>query len=177
MNTQQQQDFPPVQAALYGVALSLDAFLLNGIQYGVLPQTEALPRSVPEGFLEKTANNLLRELDSLEKQTPNVPIADQPKVNGLLTALRGRCQQLIEVVTALRSFRSLSPTQLRSGVAQIPRLRTECVQLIEKLEGCFRTPRPFYPSRPEHSSVAVNNFLANLEGMFTEELAVSNGER
>jgi hypothetical protein len=49
------------------------------------------------------------------------------------------------------------------------------VQLIEDLEGSLHTSKPFYPSRPEHSTVAVNHFLANLEGMFTEELAASNG--
>jgi hypothetical protein len=50
MNTNQpQDDFPEVQKAIYGVALSLDSFLINGILYGVI-QRDFLP-----GFLEKTA--------------------------------------------------------------------------------------------------------------------------
>jgi hypothetical protein len=40
-------DFPEVQEAIYGVALSLDAFLVNGIQYGVLQQ------AVFPGFLQR----------------------------------------------------------------------------------------------------------------------------
>jgi hypothetical protein len=177
MATKQQQDFPPVQAAIYGVALSMDAFLLNGIQYGVLPQGGVQPGTVPDGFLRKTASNLLRDLESLGKYAPEVAVSDQPKVRELLAALQGRCQQLIDVVIELSSFGTLSPTLLRSKVAQIPRLREECVQLIQELEGCLLTPKPFYQSRPDHSTVAVNNYLADLERIFAEELAGSSGVR
>lgn len=50
---QLQVDIPDIQAAIYSVALSLDAFLMNGIQYGVLQEDIFL------GMLQKTSNNLL----------------------------------------------------------------------------------------------------------------------
>ena len=165
---QPQDDLPEVQAALYGLALSLDAFLLNGIPYGVLR------REVFNGFLEKTAGNLLRDMANLERQAPHAPAPSQPKVTGLLAVLRAKCQQMIDLVSGLSSFRALPLQQLRSTVAQIPPLRGECVRLIQELEACFQTPKPFYPSRPSHSTATMNDFLANLEGVFAEEWAASN---
>ncbi|MCI0460961.1 MAG: hypothetical protein L0Z62_28780 [Gemmataceae bacterium] len=170
MTTDQPQiDFPVAQAAIYGVALSLDAFLLNGIPYGVLQ------RSGFSGVLEKTAGNLLRDLASLEVHAPHAPAADQPKVREALGALRAKCQQLIDLVTELRSFRDLPPQELCSTVGRVPLLRAECVRLIQELEGYFQTPKPFYQSRPAHSTATVNDFLANLDRMFTEEWNASAG--
>lgn len=168
MNTKQLPiEFSKVQGAIYGVALSLDAFLVNGIQFGVLQ------RAVFDGFLQKTANNLLRDLASLEEQAPHAPVLSQPQVTEALAALRARCQELIDLVTGLSSFRDLSLEQLRATVSQVPLLREACVQRIQDLEGCFRIPKPFYPSRPAHSTVAVNDFLANLERAFAEEWRAS----
>ena len=164
MNTKQLPvDFPEVQGAIYGVALSLDALLLNGIQYGVLQ------RAVFNGFLQKTADNLLRDLASLEEQAPHAPATSQPQVSKALAALRAKCQQLIHLVTGLTSFRTLPLEQVRSTVRQIPILREACVQLLQELEGCFRVPKPFYQSRPSHSTATVNDFLTNLERAFAEE--------
>ena len=84
------------------------------------------------------------------------------------------CQQLIDLVTGLRTFRTLPIQQLRSAVSRIPILRAECVGRLQELEVCFETPKPFYPSRPSHSTAAVNDFLANLERLFADEWAVSN---
>jgi len=166
MNTNQDQDdFPEVEAAIYRVALSLDSFLLNGIPYGVVHG------AVIPGFLEKTAENLLTPLASLEQHASEAPASSQAKVREVLAALRAKCQQLIDLVTGLSSFRTLPLPQLRVAISQVPLLRTECVQLIQELEVCFRTPKPFYESRPSHSTASMNAFLANLERMFEEERA------
>lgn len=172
MNTKQlPNDFPESQAALYRVALSLDAFLLNGIPYGVIH------REGFNGFVEKTAGNLLRELANLEAQAVHAPIANQSKVTEALAALRGSCQQLIDVVTGLTSFRTLSLEQLRVTVSQIPLLREACVQQIQELEACLQTPNRFYPSRPAHSTAVVNDFLADLERVFIQEWSISTESR
>lgn len=164
MSTQQlQDDFPEHQAAIYGVALSLDAFLINGILYGVL-QRDYLP-----DFLEKTAHNLFRELARLEALPPHIPPASQSKVADALAALRSKCQQLIDLVSGLIVFRSLPLEMLRSMVSQIPLLREACVRQIQELEACFQVPKPFYQSRPEPSTAEMNNFLAALENIFTQE--------
>lgn len=168
MSTKQlQADFPAIQAAIYRVALSLDAFLLNGIQSGVLQ------RAVFPAFLEKTSSNLLRDLASLEEEAPQTPGGGQPKVTDMLAALRAKCQQLIGLVSGLSSFRTLPLQQVRVIVSQIVLLREECVQLIQELEGCLRTPKPFHPTRPSDSTAAVTQFLGNLERVFTEEWAAS----
>jgi len=168
MNTNQhQEDFPEVQAAIYRVALSLDSFLLNGIPYGVIH------RDVFDGFLEKTAGNLLTELGRLEEHTPHAPATHQPKVTAVLVALTTKCQQMIDLAKGLTSFRTFSLEQLRSAVSQVPLLRGECVRLIKELECCFRTPKPFYQSRPDRSTASVNDFLANLAQVFAEEWAAS----
>jgi hypothetical protein len=164
MNTRQLAvELPEVQGAIYGVALSLDAFLLNGIQYGVLEP------AVFNGFLQKVAGNLLRDLVRLEEQASHACTTSQPQVTEALAALRARCQELIDLVSGLGSFRTLSLEQLRSTVAQIPHLRQACVQLLQELEGFFQTPQRFYQSRPAHSTAAVNDFLANLERSFVQE--------
>src|SRR5437773_271153 len=111
-SNQSQDDFPEVQAAIYRVALSLDSFLLNGIPYGVL-QEAMFP-----GFLEKVAGNLLTPLASLEQHAPYAPPSSQSKVREILAALRGKCQQLIDLVTGLRSFRTLPLQQVRASVSQ-----------------------------------------------------------
>jgi hypothetical protein len=160
---QQWNDFPDVQAAIYRVALSLDAFLLNGIQYGLLH------RASSNDFLKKTAGNLLRDLASLEEQALHAPGDGQPRARELLAALRAACHQVIDLVTGLSSFRALSLDQLRSVVSQISPLREVCVQQIQELEGCFQTPTPFYESRPAGSVAAVSAFLANLERAFVDE--------
>ncbi|HZV06436.1 MAG TPA: hypothetical protein VE999_15255 [Gemmataceae bacterium] len=164
MNAKQlQDDFPEIQGAIYGVALSLESFLINGIPYGVF-QREFLP-----GFLEKTAGNLLRVLASLEEQAQHTQTTNQAQVTKVLAGLRSSCQQLIDLVSGLIPFRTLSPEQLHSMVSQIPLLRDACVHQIQQLETYFRTPKPFYPSRPAHSTAAVNGFLANLEHLFMQE--------
>ena len=172
MNTNQpQDDFPEVQAAIYRVALSLDAFLLNGIPYGVLHE------AMFPGFLEKVADNLLTPLASLEGHAPHAPDASQPKIREVLAAMRAKCQQLIDLVTGLLSFRTLPPQQVRATLSRLPLLRGECVQMLQELEVCFQTPTPFYPSRPSHSITTMNDFLANLDRMFDEERNASPGFR
>jgi hypothetical protein len=160
---QQPDDFPEIQRAIYGVALSLDAFLLNGIPYGVF-QRDLLP-----GFLEKTVDNLLRDLARLEEQARHTSTTNQAKVTGILARLRSSCQQLIELVTGLISFRTLSLEQLLSMVSQVPLLREACGHQIQELEACYQIPKPFYPSRPAHSTASLNHFLADLESLFTRE--------
>src|SRR5436190_18607539 len=121
-------DFPEVQAVICRVALSLDSFLVNGIPYGVIQ------REFFNGFLQKTASNLLGELASLEQQSSQAPVSSQPRLNEALAALRANCQELIDLLTGLSSFRSLPIEQLRAAVAKIPPLREACVQRIQELE-------------------------------------------
>ena len=154
---------PDAQAAIYGVALSVDAFIVNGIPYGVLQ------RAGFHGFLEKTAGNLQRDIAELEDHVPHVPVPSQTDVMESLEALKVSCRQLIDAVTELRSFRDLPLQEVRSKVGRIPLLRADCVQRIQELEGYHRTPKPFYPSRPAHSTAMVNDFLANLERLFVDE--------
>jgi hypothetical protein len=168
---QLQEGFLEVQAAIYRVALSLDALLLNGIPFGVIRQ------AVFSGFVEKTASNLLREIGNLENQITQAPTPGPGRVPEVLAALRAKSQQLIAVVTGLRSFPTLPLQQLRCTVSQIPLLRGECVRLIQELEACFHVPKPFYQSRPSHSTASVDDFLANLERAFMEAWAASNAGR
>ncbi len=168
MTQQLPVDFPESQAALYGVALSLDAFLINGILYGVL-QREMFPT-----FLETTAGNLMRDLARLEGQTTNAPISGQLRVEELLASLRVKCQQLVDLVSGLRAFRTLALDEVRSTVSLIAPLREDCVHLIEQLEARWGASRPFYQSRPAHSTAAVNDFLTDLEGTFAREWAAGN---
>jgi hypothetical protein len=169
MSTKQIQiDVPDVQAAIYRVALSLDAFLLNGLQYGVLSNT------IFPGFLQKTASNLLRDLTSLEGQVPQKPRDSQPQGTEVVAALRSKCEHMIDLVTRLSSFRTLPLEQVRATVSQILLLREQCVQLIQELEGCFRTSEPFYQTRPSNSAATMTDFLGRLEDTVTKEWAASN---
>lgn len=168
MNADQlQAEFPEVQAAVYRVALSLDSFLVNGIPYGVIR------RDFFNGFLERTAENLLKDLAALEEQALQAPAVDQPVVREALAALRAACQQLVDLVSGLSAFRTLPLEQMRSTVSQIPVFREACVQRIQEVESCFRTPKPFYPSRPAHSAATVNDFLTGLERIFEDEWSAS----
>jgi hypothetical protein len=156
-------DVPDVQGAIYGVALSLDAFLLNGIQYGVLQN------SVFPGFLQKTSDNLLRELASLEELASHAPAGSEAKVTELLASLRAKCCQLIDLVASLISFRSLPFEQMREVVSQIQPLRGECVRLIEELEACFQTSQPFYRTRPADTMARLTEFLTNVEPLLMQD--------
>lgn len=147
------------------------------LELGVLPTTSVIHRDVFSGFLEKVAGNLLRELVRLEAEAPHAPAAHQSQVTTVLASLRAKFQQMIDLITGLCSYRTASLEQLRSMVSQVPLLRDECVRLIQELEHCFQVPRPFYQSRPEHSTASVNAFLDNLERMFVEERSTSDGKR
>jgi len=155
-----QVEISDVQAAIYRVALSLDAFLLNGIQYGVLQQ------DVFPGLLQKTSSNLLRDLASLEGP---VPAGSETKIAEVFTSLKEKCRHLIDHVAGLCSYKTMSLQQLHAALARIPTLREECVQLIQELEGCFPTSQPFYENRSNSSSAVVTEFLADLERMFAEK--------
>ena len=159
-------DFPEIQTAIYRVALSLDSFLVNGIQFGIL-------LSVAAGFALKTASNLLSDLKTLEDEAHLATIASESKIAEILDSLRKTCQQLVELVLSLDSFRSFSPEELRTRVSRISPLRGECVGLIQELEGCFHTPKPFYQSRPIGSTAAVDNFLTSLEELLVQEWSAS----
>lgn len=165
---QQPDDFPEIQASIYRVALSLDSFLLNGIPYGVIH------RDMFNGFLEKTATTLLTALASLEEQARHTPTTNQAKVTEVLARLRAGCQQLIDLVTGLISFRTFPLEQLPSMVSQVPLLRDACVHQIQQLEACFQTSKPFYTSRPAHSTASVEGFLDNLESMFIQEWSTAS---
>ena len=151
-----------IQAAIGRVALSLDAFLVNGIPNGVIH------RAVFDGFLEKAAGNLLDHLTELEAQAQLFPVADRTKIIEILAALRAKVGQLIEKAGDLASFKSMPLQEVRFAVSQIAPLRAECVRLIEELEARFGTPRRFYQSRPAHTAASIDAFLAGLETVFVE---------
>jgi hypothetical protein len=90
-----------------------------------------------------------------------------------LASLRTRCQQLVDLVKGLSSFKTLSLEEVQSAVSRIPILHGECVTLVKELESCFRVPKPFYPSRPSHSVSTVNDFMTNLERLFVQEWKAS----
>jgi hypothetical protein len=165
-----QMDSADVQAAIYSIALSLDGFLLNGIQYGVL-------QPHLDGFLQKTVSNLLNDLTALEEITQQTSTESQTKVVQTLGGLRATCHKLTDLVIELCSFRAFSLPQLRSKVSQVPRLRKECVERIQALESCFGVAKPFYQSRPVHSTEAVNDFLTSLERVFVDEWSASTATK
>jgi hypothetical protein len=149
-----------LQKAVANVALSLDAFLLNGIQYGVL---------APSGFanmLSKTTANLNRDLEVLEE------FIDQDKA--LMSPLRATCQQLVGVVTELIPFRLLPTQQWLPKVALIPQRRAQCVQQLIELETRLQLGESFYSSRSSQSAQSVDQFLTVLEGLFTNEWTKAN---
>lgn len=161
-----QNEFSAIQSAIYGVALSLDAFLVNGIPSGVLQPVVGI------GFLQKTGGNLLRDVAGLEGLISG---SDQPRARPVMTALKEKCRQFIDHVMGLSSFRTWPLDQMHAAVSQVPLLREECIRLIQELEACYRLPKPFYASRPAPAAAAVNDFLANLESSFTEEWNAASG--
>lgn len=155
-----------IQGAVYRVALSLDALLLNGLQYGVLQPVPA------DSFLQGLAGGLVSDALNLEEQVQRSHDGDAEQV---AEALRADVERLTSQVTALASFRSQALPHVRSAVAQVLRLREECVREIQELERCLRTPKPFYPTRPPHSAAAVDDFLATLDRAFVQEWSASAG--
>jgi hypothetical protein len=161
---------PPVepqtlQAAIHRVALSLDSLLVNGLQYGVLQ------RPPIEGFLRGAADSLKRDVDALEEF-----VQDSPETAEFVAGLQEAGRQVAGEVEGLASFRGQPLEDVRSAVAQVLRLREECVRRIQQLEACLRTPKPFHVSRPPHSAAAVDAFLAGLGRAFTEEWSASAGQ-
>ena len=163
LTKQQPELLPEIQMAIYGVALSLDSLLVNDIPNGVIHQ------HIFDDILPRITGSLLKELASVEEFALDTPFANESRARELLARLRTKCQQLIDLVIGLNSFRTYSLDRLRSTVAEIKPLRDECVQLIQELERCFRTPKPFYLSRSSHSTTSVNDFIANLGRMFEDE--------
>jgi hypothetical protein len=157
---------PEMQSALWGVALSLDAFVVNGISLGVI-QSICFP-----GFLAKVAGNLTRDLDDLEAHA----VSQGPAGTGaaLLKALRANCSELVRLVSELGEFRTLPLPQLRSAVNQVRDAREECVQAIRELEAHWGTAEKFHQARPAQAAQAVNDFLVNLEQTFADERAAAN---
>lgn len=160
---QKTQSGPVVlQSAIYRVALSLDSFLVNGIQFGLL-------QGVAFGdFLQRVAGNLQRDLESLEEEVDRA-FSSPTEAAEALASVRSRCEQLIDLLIELRSFRSLPLSELRLTVSLIAPLRAEVVRVIEELEARLQTSDPFYRSRPAQSAVAVGEFLAGLERAFVSE--------
>ncbi|MBL8792994.1 MAG: hypothetical protein JNM56_03755, partial [Planctomycetia bacterium] len=111
---------PEMQSELSRVALSLEAFVVNGIPLGVMQST-----SFP-GFLGKVAGNLTRELDNLETHAVSHGLPDT--VATPLTSLRTRCGELVRSVGALTNFQAMPFPQVRSAVQQVRGAWQECVQ-------------------------------------------------
>jgi len=151
---------PETQSALWRVALSLDAFVVNGIPLGVI-QGAVLP-----GFLEKVSGNLTRELDDLEKRAASHGLTDSAATP--LTALRANCDALIRVVCELSGFRTLPLSLLHSAVQQVRDARADCVQTIQDLETQWGIAPEFYQSRPQ-ATQAADDFLAGLEQTIADE--------
>jgi hypothetical protein len=167
--TKNKSDYLELQAAITRVALALDAFLVNGIPNGVLNN------AVFDGFLAKAAGSLLDQLTELEESAKGAPVPSRAKTDEDLAALRTRCQQLIDLVTGLISFRTLPLAQVRAAVSRIAPLRAECMSLVEKVEAQCQTPEHFYQSRPSHSTTSLIAFLANLDAIFVQDWNASRG--
>lgn len=158
-----------VEAAIHRVALSLDAFLVNGLQYG------ALGRVTADGLLTKAAASLLTDLASLAEQVRQAAPDQAPVAEGL-AGLRAQCQHLVELVTGLKSFRTLPLEQVRGAAQRIVALRDTCAAHIRQLEISLRVPRSYSSSRPAIAAAAVERFLAGLEETFTREWADSRSD-
>lgn len=152
-------DVPQLEPAIHGVALSLDAFFINGLQYGVLQQ-DTFP-----GFLQKTADNLMRDLSNLEDLASQMEAADRGFIQGTLTLLRDRIQQLVESALHLMRFRALTLDEVRSTVSRILFFREECVNLVKDMEVQLQTEKPFYTVR---KNASVLDYLADYERLITE---------
>lgn len=157
-----------LQNGISKVALSLDAFLINGIQYSVLVQAGLT------GLLTKTASNLIRDLDALEELISHVPSINQGKALSLLENVKSTSQELIQLVTGLIPFRSIPVPQWLPHVAEITQLRDQCVQQITDLETCLQTGEAFYSSRSSDSTTSVEQFLGDLENFLMREWNKAN---
>lgn len=155
--TQNPVDLAALQNGLYQVALSLDAVLVNGIQFGVLADLGS------NEFLDKVAAQLQRDLARLEEQATLFPTAGGTDVGATLAELRTTCDEVLECVRELLTFRTSPLERLTHLASQLICLRENGVLLIEKLEECARVPQPFYRSRPTTSTAAVKAFLNDLE--------------
>jgi hypothetical protein len=159
-----QDELLEVQKTIDRVALSLDSFLVNGIQYGVLN------RAVSGDILRQTANRLKNSLLDLNMHS-DTAVTVQAKVNYLISSLWARCEEVITVVNGLSSFRWLPLHEVRATVSRIPALRRVCIDLIQELEQTVRTRKS---SRPDYSTAAVNTFLESLEQLFADEWTAAN---
>lgn len=155
--TQNPVDRATLQNGLYQVALSLDALLVNGIQFGVLADLGS------NGFLDKVAAQLQWDLAGLEEQASLFPTVGGTEVGATLAELRATCDEVLECVRELRAFRTSPLERLTPLASQLICLREQGVLLIEKLEECVRIPQPFYRNRPAASTAAVKAFLNDLE--------------
>ena len=161
MSIQNQDDFPVVQAHIYRLALSLDSLVVNGVQFGAI--SSAFP-----GMVRRQADTLLADLETLEQDRPLVAVAKQQRANEALAAVRTEIGRMIDLITRLIAFRSLSLLEVHHAVSQIAILRDQCVALIEELERCFATPKPFYETRPTTSAEALNCFIADLDRLLED---------
>lgn len=155
-------ELDPVEigAAIYRVALSLDAFVVNGIQFGVLQPGD--------GFLEKTAGILRRDLEILEKEAVRLRGGDHSDAKTTVVSLKASCQRLTETVGKLAGFRAQPIRNVHSMASEVARLREECVGSLKKLEGVFQISKPFYQTRSVESSTAIKEFLCRLESMIVD---------
>lgn len=154
---------PDTQSAIYRVALSLDALLLNGIAYGILQA------GVLGDVLVRAATSLQTDLASLEEHVQQLSTDRHDQACAAFASLQASCQELTALLHRLRSFRETPSEHLRADVARILLLREECVRRLQELEQCFQVDKPFYQSRSTSATAAIASFLATLEQLFADE--------
>ena len=79
-------------------------------------------------------------------------------------------------VVTLHRLMVVAPVRLMTAVARVRLLRADCVRELQALEASLHLPRPFYESRPAHSTAAVEAFLADLDNLFVAEWTTANSE-
>lgn len=146
-----------LQAALHRVALSLDALIVNGTQFGLL-------HPVP-GFLDKVAGILVADLGRLEAS-----VGDEAEV----AALSAACSRALQRMKGLEGFRRQSWFDILASVAALIEERAAFMRLVREIEERLGIVQPFHLARSAHSAEAVDAFLTTLDKAFAEEWTLAN---
>jgi hypothetical protein len=153
-------DVHAIQRAIHRLALSLDAVLVNGLQYGVLQPVGG------EGFLRKTIDTLMADLVRLEGL-----------VGTSAAPLRMHVEELTGMATALSPFRTWPLPLVEASVGRIRQQREACMLHIQQLETGLGVPNHYHLSRPTQAAAAVEAFLAQLDDAFVREWSAAEGQR
>lgn len=154
-------DASPSESATSRAVLSLDAFVINGISFGVFDPTAA----ARAGFVALAAGHLRRDAKRAQE---GADAAGQARQGALWIEA---CERLIGAVFGLCDHERLSPEQVRAAVAGVLDAHRECVGWVEQLDPARRTGA----TRPARSAELVESFMSDLLGRFAQERAARSG--